>query len=509
MMNKIRNKLGQFASNQGNGQTKGARLPRVAPPNSEVEQLIANAVFSRQQLIRELSDPRRNINHECGYLETHTLTSTTYREMYDREAIAARVVQVMPDQCWKMQPTVFDDEDPNTETPFELAWKEVDKQLRGENWYEPEEGSVVWNYLRRADILSGIASYGVILLGVDDGLPLQGELVFGQEGPLRSLTFLRVFDESLARITRFETDETNPRFGEPVEYSLTLADPSQSLQASAGENTRTIEVHWTRIVHIADNLGSSEIFGVPRMRPVWNRLQDLRKLYGGSAEMYWKGAFPGLSIETHPQLGGQADTSKVKDVMEQYENGLQRYLAMTGVSVKSLAPQVVDPTPQIDTQIEAICIQLNIPKRKFTGSERGELASSQDTGDWNDVLRARQNGYLTPRVIVPFVNRLVQIGVLPEPSDGYNVVWPNLDELSATDQATVALQRTEAMEKYVRWGVEALVPPMNYLTQVLSFTTEEAESILEVAMKQAREDLLTVPEEPEEPTDEPNRKEDA
>src|SRR6185312_3650467 len=151
----------------------------------------------------------------------------------------------------------------------------------------------------------------------------------------------------------------------------------------------TVRVHWSRVIHIADNLRNSEIFGVPRMQPVYNRLLDLRKLYGGSAEMYWAGAFPGLSLETNPQLGGDVliDQSAVRSMMGQYRNGLQRYLQLTGMSAKVLSPTVVDPTQQVDKQIEAICIELTIPVRVFKGSERGELASNQDDSTWNDRVR--------------------------------------------------------------------------------------------------------------------------
>jgi len=344
--------------------------------------------------------------------------------------------------------------------------------------------------LQRADELSGIGSFGAILLGVDDGQDLSMPLdiidrskAHKGRSSTRQLLFLRVFDESLLNVLRFEKDINNPRFGCPLEYSMTFSDPRHGNKSDASLTLATKRVHWTRVIHLADNLGSSEIFGVPRMQPVYNRLCDLRKLYAGSAEMYWRGAFPGLSIETHPQLGGDVsvnDTS-LRAEMEDYTNGLQRYLRLTGMSAKSLAPQVVDPSPQIDKQIEGICIRLGIPKRIFTGSERGQLASGQDSRTWRDRIKARQNGYLTPRVIVPFVNRLISVGVLPVP-DGYSVVWPDADTLSPEENASVAEKHTNSMAKYVQGGVEALVPPVDYLTRVLGFSPVEAESILENAM---------------------------
>lgn len=493
---KMEDKDSRFATTnaENNGQEKALALL-----THKIREVVDNVQFSRSRLIKAAMDPRRSINDECGYPENEEITPDLYRRMYDREPVATRVVQVIPREAWQGQPTLFEDEDVEVETEFELRWKELDQQLRGKSWFNQEEGSLVWNYLQRVNEESGIGSYGVLLLGVNDGKPLKEELEFGKTK--RKLLFLRVFDESLARITKFETDESSPRFGQPVEYSVSFNDPRDVPQASMGRTTDTLNVHWTRVIHISDG----EVFAVPRMRPVWNRLLDLLKLYGGSAEMYWKGALPGYSIETHPQWQGPVDTEKARDTVEKWMNGLQRAMASSGMTVKSLAPQVVDPTPQIDTQIEAICIQLNVPKRKFTGSERGELASSQDTGDWNDTLRSYQHSFVTPNVIVPFVDRLIQVGVLPQP-ESYSVGWPNLDELSAIDQAAVALQRTEALAKYVGGGVMTLIPPADYLVRVIGFTQEETDAILVEAKLDLMEEMLT--DEPEEKGNESKKPKD-
>jgi len=478
-MGKVRNAKGQFAPKNGEGKAE----------SYFTQELISNALLSRSQLIAEFCDPRRDIDDECGYTKTESLTATYYRGMYDREAVATRVVQVMPQESWQSQPTVYETEDVDHTTPFEEAWAGVNRDLLGNNWHEDEESSMLWEYLRRADELSGIGGYGVLLLGIDDGLDLREPIEGVVKG--RKLLFLRSFDESLAPITNYDRDPASPRYGQPTEYSVMLSNPGEDLKNS-------YYIHWSRVIHLADNLGSNEVYGVPRMQPVYNRLCDLRKLYGGSAEMYWRGAFPGLSIETHPQLGGDVSINKTKmrEQMENYMNGLQRYLALTGVTAKSLAPQIVDPTPWIEVLITAICIRLGVPKRIFMGSERGELSSSQDSRTWNNRLRDRQENYLTPRVVVPFINRLITIGVLPEP-ESYKVVWPDLEALTEEQKAAIAVKRTEAMAKYVQGNVEALIAPMDYLTRILGMAAEEAEAVIEATMEQ----LATIEEEREEPVE--------
>ncbi|MDB4786190.1 DUF1073 domain-containing protein [bacterium] len=450
---------------------------------------VGNEILTRSQLINKLLDPRRDIYAECGYPAIGQLGRQFYNDLYEREAIATRVVEVLPKESWQTTPEIFETEDVEQDTEFELAWKDLVKTLTGGSHYNNvEEGNPIWEYLERVDILSGIGHYGAVLLGINDGKDLREEAVVGEN---TELLFVRSFSELLVEIANYDTEPTSPRFGHPTEYSVTLNDPNNAPGTGLGFDTTTRQVHWTRIIHIADNLNNSELFGVPRLRPVYNRIYDLMKLYSGSGEMYWRGAFPGLSIETHPQLGTDVtiDQTALAAKMLDYHNGLQRYLAVSGASTKSLAPQVVDPTPQVNTQLDAICIQLGIPKRIFVGSERGELASSQDDSSWNDRLRHRQNSYLTPRVIVPFIDRLIMLGVLPAPAEenGYNVRWPDLDSLTDTEKAMILTQRTESIVKYVSGGGEQLITPIDYLTKEMDYSNDEADEILGNTMEHIEE----------------------
>jgi len=606
-----------------------------------LEGLIGNAMMTRYDFLRQLMDPRRSINDECGYPDYDDMISPqAYRRLYDREPIAARVVEVLAKESWQVQPTVYEDEDTTTETAFEKDWNDLSRTLMiGRSWFKGEQSSVVWEYLERLDILSGIGQFGVLLFGFDDGknlaepvdglvapLPSGTTYPYGQRDPAspisagapgssflspiyaqparesdyrsvpqspeyypttpaplgpsgrpnapatspagetapppstqsdqlprpdllpgsqerlyqpgtqmgmppygqppsipslspafasplsgtdqqyfgvqfgpsevlatnptrqkRRLLFLRVFDQSLVQVVRYEWNILSPRFGMPVMYRVTLNDPRVGA-TGVGLPLATVFVHWTRLLHIADNYGAaapSEVFAIPRMQQVYNRLLDLNKVYGGSAEMYWRGAFPGFSLETHPQLGGEVDVDEagLQDMMEQYMNGLQRYLSLIGMSAKSLAPQVSDPSSQINIAIEAICIKINCPIRVFKGSERGELASSEDDAQWNDELKHREEAYITPHIIVPFVDRLIMAGVLsePDPDNGFYVKWPDLDSNTDSEKATIALTQTQALAAYAQGGIESIMAPLDYLVHILGFDVNTAQAILDAA----------------------------
>jgi len=439
----------------------------------------------------------RDIDGECHYPDVNTLTAIDYKDMYDKFGIAERVVNILPDETWGVNPEVYDEEKENIETPFEKAWKELNRGMDN-SMFADEESSPVWEVLKRVDQMSGIGRFGVVLLGLgiegDLSQPLPGfkdedlQNLYGYtfneaKVPKKKteLLYLRPLDESLVDVSVYESRRNNRRYGLPVEYNLTLSDPLISHEGIGHDAGREVRVHWSRVIHVADNLSSSEIYGKPRQQSVFHNLLDLRKLYGGSAEMYWQGAFPGLSFETHPQLGNtiKMDAAAMKEQVQKYFDGLQRYLAMTGASAKTLSPQVVDPTSQIERHLDAICIKIGTPKRIFVGSERGELASSQDADSWDNRLKRRRLTYVNPRIIKPLIDRLIQAGVLPKPKNGqYHIKWNDNRQPSPGERAVIAGQRMAAVSAYIQAGADVLIPPQTFLVKELDYDREEAEAIL-------------------------------
>jgi hypothetical protein len=453
--------------------------------------LALNALtMSREALMSRFADPRRDYDAECGHPET--FSAEQYRELFDRDPVARRVVQCWPRESWRVLPSVYEDEGADTLTPFEQAWRALPAMLSGGSRLRDEACSTVFRELALADELSGVGRYGALMLGLDDGLPLDQPAVL-RKG--QRLLYLRSFPESLADVSRLESDPNSSRYGEPLQYLITFQDPRLVEGAAIGATGSSMSVHWTRVIHLCDNGESNRAFGTPRMQPVLNRLLDLKKLYGGSAEMYWRGAFPGLSIETHPSLGGDVkiDAVSMREQVDNYQNKLSRYLALRGMAAKSLAPQVVDPTPQIMAHLQAICILLEFPLRVFMGSEQGRLAADQDSRNHLARVRGRQNGYLTPRVVAPFVDRLVMLGVLPEPAQ-YSVWWPDVESASELEKADVAAKLCAAVAAYIQAGGEALIPPLDFFTRVLGWDDAEALEVLEHAVESAEDDEPLSPE---------------
>lgn len=457
------------------------------------EHLTRNATLGQRTSTANLHDPRRDINKECGYPETELLTVEHFQDLFDRHAVAQRVVEAWPDECWQIYPEVFEDEDPDVKTDFEQALQDINKTLRGQSYHLPEQDTMgLWSLCRTADILSGIGFFGIILLGVDDSKDLSEEVAgvnddgtYSPQQRETKLTYLRTFSESVIDIATVETDEKSPRFGMPKTYKIKFDDTNDNFgQPALTSANKSLEVHWSRIIHIVDNATNSIVFGVPRLRPIYNNIMDLSKVYSGSGEMYWRGALPGWSFETHPQLGGDVnvDVSSMRDEVEDLMNGLQRYLFSSGISAKSLAPQVSDPTAQIKIQLEAICIQTGIPMRKLLGSERGELSSSDDDRSLKRKTKARHMNYCNPQIVIPLMDRLIGIGVLPEPTEGYTIRWPDGSELSAEQEDDRLVKRTAAAAQFVTSGMDTVVPPKHYFTRWVGLEDREVDEMLSEAI---------------------------
>jgi hypothetical protein len=451
---------------------------------------VINEIRSRTAMLRSLlDDDRRDLAVECGW--PANISIEDYKTMYGRLGIAARVVDIFADECWKESPKIYETEDAEITTEFEAAWEALDKQHQ------------LIDRMHRADQISGIGRFGIILLGIADGKtldkPIDGIDDYGNptgeqataEGtsttketndgiPVakasfakREFLYARCFDESLVRIENsdWNRDTKSPRFGLPNTYTIIMGD------AETG-NTKDTKVHWTRVLHLADNRKDSENYGIPRMQQVFNHLLDIRKVAGSSAEMFYKGGFPGIAAIADAELvaaGADFDAVEMRKELEAYQNTLQRVLAFKGADVKTLATNIADPKNTLEMLILLICITLGVPLRTFMGSEQGKLAADQDSKNWSKRVAGRQHNYCTPIIIQPLVQRLIAAGCLPVPSE-FIVDWPDMESPTDAEKAEVASKMSEAMSRYVTGGGVMLMDEIHFLTLILKFSPEEAAS---------------------------------
>jgi uncharacterized protein len=457
------------------------------------QEMVLNAMLSRQEWIKRHSDPRRDVDAECRY--PISIKAEDYSAMWRRFGIAKRVVNIESMESWQVKPEIYDSEE-SDETEFEITFKKVNERHK------------LLAKMLKADCMSGIGRYGIMLLGINDGkklsqpvagVPKSGVFEEGMvvkapsNGKARKLLFVRVFDESMAKVSKWDNDPQSPRFGQPEMYTITLLSPddlssgdTDTAQPGTGEDAK---VHWTRIVHFARNTTSSEVLGTPEMEDVFNHLLDLKKVLGAAAEGYWQAGFPGLSFETQKDLENvELDVPTMKKQAKKYMEGLQRFLLTQGMNVKTLAPNVQDPLSQFETAIKAICTTKGIPYRIFMGTEEAKLAGDEDKDSWKGRMTARRMDFVEPEIIRAVVDRLIMFGIIPVPqNEEYTIYWPDMHEASEKEVAEISKTITAALKEYVAGGVNELMTPEDFLTHVMKFEPDGVQTIIDNALAQIEE----------------------
>lgn len=370
----------------------------------------------------------RDIHAAAGY--DGTISYGQYLLRYQRQDVARRVVNVAADDSWRLPPEMLDGLDLDTaqeDTEFTRAWALLaDSQAE-----EAETRRGLLHYLHRLDRVSGIGRYGVLYLGLADGESPEREARAGSLSGPSSLLFASVFDEASAKVLRYDDDRRSPRYGRPVLYQLVERNEAGSSVA--------FEAHWTRCLHVADNVLTSDLAGAPRLEVVWNRLIDLDKLAASTGEAGWRAMVPAYAFSTKDgyELGGDAAERTAQ--MDEFTNDLRRYIELSGMDVTELGAQLQDPSGAVGVILKLISAGTGIPLRKLVGSEMGQLASGQDDDNWTDVIEARQQQHVTPAILRPVVNRLLWLGVLPQPDSGaYSVWWPSQRQKSQKEGAEIA-----------------------------------------------------------------------
>jgi len=403
----------------------------------------------------------RNVYQALGYPQD--ILYADYAARYARQDIAAAVINRPVEYTWK-GPLVISESGDDEETTLEKEWKKLEKKLKLKSKFV------------RLDKLASVGTYGVLLLGFSDVKKLE-DWSKPAAGTKRNLLYVKPLGEGNAKIASYVSSTGSERFGMPEIYDVTLTNPG------TGDSTTVFKVHWSRVIHVTCELLESEVEGVPVLQSVWNRLMDLEKIVGGSAEMYWRGARPGYQAVVDPDTHvGATLEADLQDQIDEYENNLRRMIVNQGVEFKALQAQVSDPSKHVDVQIQMISAETGIPKRILTGSERGELASSQDESSWFGVIQTRREEHAEQNIVRPFVDMCIEFGILPKPStEEYQIQWLDLFTPSDKDKADVGKVRADALKAYASDPLaQMIVPPEAFFELFLGLNEDQREKVMEM-----------------------------
>ena len=431
----------------------------------------------------------RDTYKQFGYPQT--LTPEALWAQYLRNGIANRIVRAFPKATWRQPPTMWDEqgnsaeEDSDNYSEFTAAVAKLMNVHKG------------FTYLERADRISGIGRYGLLYMGFRDGLQPDKELLPGKH----PLLYLSCYGEAATEVSQWDTDVTSPRYGMPTLYTVRTASLSSMTVSGAPTHKKSMVVHWTRVLHLAEFLDEDEVYGTPRLVPVYNWLQDLEKTAGASAETFWYNSRPGLAMSADKDANFSSDQiTNMQAQATEYEHQLRRMLALQGIELTQLTSPVADPGPNIEKLLDLIAGTCEIPKRILIGSERGELSSAQDENNFAARVNERSTNYAGPYIMKPFVQRMIDTGNVPAPQGEWGMDWPSAGQ-TPEQAANVGLIRSNTLRNYITApGSEVIVPPNEFRQHFLGLAPESEFEIPEERLLDEPEEE-PAPQEGEQPDD--------
>lgn len=427
-------------------------------------------------------DGERDLYASFGY--KRTLLAEDFYAMYKRNDIANRLVRAFPQSTWREFPAIYDRQG-KTEEDSEFAASVCDFV----DQYKLQQA------LERVDRVSSIGRFGLLFMGFQDGLDPSQPLEAGN----RKLLYLQPYGEYNVTVSKWDQNIQSPRYALPETYIVNSGSPD-------GENSapgKSLTVHHSRVIHLTEFLDDNEVYGTPRLMAPYNRLKDLEKVVGGSAETFWLTANRGMAFWADKEANlTEAEIESVKEQADDFQNQLRRFVVGQGMTAQVLGSDTPDPQPNVETLLDLIAGSVGIPKRILVGSERGEMASSQDENNWFARIDERRTNYATPCILQTFIDKMIATGNIVEPKGKVSIEWPEVGAMGPTQEAEILEKRTNALSSYVMApGADLIVPPDEFRTDFLGLESKTPEEMLEDEELFADEEIEE-PIEQEVPSDE-------
>lgn len=390
----------------------------------------ATALIQRQMLATRLGwmfQGQRKVYEVYGYPTVLKLEQLLGK--YERQDITSRIVDMPPEEMW----------DPPTL-----------QEMRGvkDKWDEFSSALPLWQTLIQADKLLAFAPFTVMFMGMRGASSSPAPNISSPD----DIFYMQPYaGEDTVKVKTYEDNASNPRFGQPVMYELKVGPNRQQ--------TKTLDVHYSRLIHIVDRPLMGQMMGVPRLAQVYNVLDDVLKVAGGSAETFWLISNRGLQIDVDKEMQlATGDAQALEDELDEYQHQLRRFIRTRGVKITPLGSDIADPRGNFEVLLAILAGTTGIPQRILTGSEAGQLASEQDRANWAEYMKRRRRVFAEPYVLRPVIQFLMDRGYLPKDTLGKMKLgtqetmfkWPEAFHMSPLEDARTLAEKARATVNFAR-----------------------------------------------------------
>lgn len=460
--------------------------------------------FTRDLLSSFLSGSgKRDYYKQFDYPNTKDIHPEAIYSLYKRDPFANRIVKFYPDKIWGSPPNILEISADTAKygiTDFynkkvaknKLKQKIFNKKVKNKKYFNAQEVSefeasfgkiskdlCLWKRLRSVDRLARLGRYAVLMIG------FEGENIDSLKQPPRTgsrVKYITPFRETAAVIQTWDSDINSERYGYPLYYRIT---PEFEIDGQKVSHVSRL-VHHSRIIHVpAEDHDENNIFGMPCLLPIWNTLIDLKKVVGGSSETYWQNVAGLISMNIDSDF--EPDIEEKKSFIEQLDaikHNIQKTFFGSGATITHHTLPIPDPSPQFKILIGTLAGQTSIPQRSIIGTERGELASSQDKENTNERARDRQIAYCEPTILRPLIDRFIQFRVLPDVE--YQVDWKDFHVPTQKEKAETLSATATAIREWVNAGG---MPEKAYELLGIPYEEEMFDDALDEEIEESNEDL--------------------
>lgn len=396
------------------------------------EQFLVNALadaIGRQRMLYAHgpngNTKRTKLWDEFGYPET--VNFDNYYRAYERNAVAHAAVHKLLDSCWTDNPTIIDGAK-KKEAEETTDWEESTTKLLSKHWAK----------LKDADRRNLVGRYSAVLLQIKDGRewyqPVDKNVVKALGD--KALVKLIPAWEAQIKPDNFDIDTQSDSYGQPVNYSF-------NEQPVGDDGTygivRSVTVHPDRVIILCEGSEDENMLaGVPLLRAGFNKLLDIEKTSGGSAEGFLKNASRQLGIEFSKETDINSLIKQAKDEgfdklgdamndkIRRMNSGTDSALVMQAGQASVLSVAAADPTPTWTAAANEFSASIQCPFTIQFGQQTGRLASDEDKNEWAKRCNGRRWGFLTD-YITRVIERFWTLGIIEPPTNGeVSIVWSDL-----------------------------------------------------------------------------------
>ncbi|ECE3714671.1 DUF1073 domain-containing protein [Salmonella enterica] len=391
---------------------------------------------------------RKRLYEEFGYPDS--VNFDDFYRAYKRNPVARAAVRRMVDNCWQDNPEIFEGEEKKDGAKKDSAWdKQVNKLFKKR-----------WKQIKGADRRNLVGNYSALLIQLRDGGDWREAVNRATVRSLSEKALVRLIPvwEAQLDVSRWDEDPQSETFGMPAMYQYTEIP----VGSDNGKPGRIIDVHPDRVFILAEGADDGSMDGESMLEAGFNKLLDIEKISGGSAEGFLKNASRQIAFNFSKDVNFAklakalgVSESEVSAAMDSQVRELNRNVdsavMMQDGSASVLSVAAADPEPTWRTALNEFCATIPIPVKILIGMQTGERASTEDGKDWAKTGNARRAGFLTD-VVEGIVRWFINLEIIPAPaSEEITVSWSDLlapsqaEKIANMDKmADVAVKTTSA-----------------------------------------------------------------